>query len=227
MSHRSRIVLLTAVLVLVTGAAPKAVNWSNMITPATDGGPVLGNPKAEVTLVEYASYSEVGNLRYNLQADSVLRLAYVPSGRVSIEVRQVPRNPVDATAAMLVMCGPRDKFFLNHAAMLRSQPRWTEAMTKASPSQRQRWTVPDLGTRNRAIASDLKLYDVMASRGYDRQSLERCLNDKAMATRIEAQRLAAIELGVTRTPAFAINGNLLEGVHDWATLRPKLDESLK
>jgi protein-disulfide isomerase len=66
----------------------------------------------------------------------------------------------------------------------------------------------------------------MATRGYDRQSVERCLTDKAVAARITAQSDASKAAGVTRTPSFSLRGNLLKDTHDWATLRPQLDESL-
>jgi len=101
-----------------------------------------------------------------------------------------------------------------------------ELVPHATAAQRQRWNHPDLAARNRAIAADLKLYDVMMSRGYDRQTLDRCLSDSALAARLKAASSAAIAAGVTRTPGFSIGGKLLRNTHDWATLRPQLDESL-
>ena len=66
----------------------------------------------------------------------------------------------------------------------------------------------------------------MATRGYDRQTVERCLTDKAVADRIIAQSNAARASGVTKTPSFALGLDLLKNTHDWASLRPQLDESL-
>lgn len=219
--------VLAAAMMLAVAAAPKTVAWSNTVTLGADGSHIIGNPEARVRLVEYVSYTCQHCVRYNLQSEGVLRLAYIPSGKLSIEVRQFPLGPVDVAAAMLATCGPKEKFFLNHNALLRSQDRWMGQMTHASAIQQQRWNHSDLGTRNRAIAADLKLYDVMATRGYDRQSLERCLTDKQAAAEIEAQRKSAETSGVVATPSFSINGNLLNDTHDWAALRPQLDESLK
>ncbi|MEQ1641636.1 MAG: thioredoxin domain-containing protein, partial [Novosphingobium sp.] len=121
----------------------------------------------------------------------------------------------------------KDKFVLNHSAMLRSQSAWTAPIANSTSSQRQRWTTGEFATRNRAIASDLKLYEAMGTRGYDRTTLDRCLGDKVMAQRLVSQTKAGVEAGVTKTPSFAISGKLLDNTDTWAELRPQLDESLK
>ncbi|HOB14056.1 MAG TPA: thioredoxin domain-containing protein [Novosphingobium sp.] len=221
------IAALGSALPLAVAAAPKTVAWSNTVTLGANGSHMLGNPEAGTRLVEYNSYTCPHCARYNLQSEGVLRLAYIPSGKISVEVRQFPLNPIDVAAAMLAACGPKEKFFLNHTALLRSQEKWAAPISYATGAQQARWKHPDLGTRNRAIASDLHLYDVMETRGYDRQTLERCLTDKTEAARIEAQRAAAEADGVVGTPSFSINGKLLLDTNDWASLRPQLDESLR
>ncbi len=212
--------------VLAAGAMAQS-NWSRAMLRTPEGTNVLGNPQAKVRLTKYVSYTCTDCARFQVEADAVLQLAYVPSGRLAIEVHHVIASPIDLTAAMLANCGPKEKFFLNHSALLFGQARWLKPLTGATTTQRRRWEQPDLGARNRAIAADFKLYDLMGTRGYDRQSVERCLTDRAMAARIEAQDAAAKAAGVTATPGFAINGKLLLNTHDWASLRPQLDESLK
>ncbi len=214
------------VAMLLVAAAPPG-GWSRTIALNTDGSHLIGNPDAPVRLTEYASYTCRDCAAYNLQSEGVLGLAYVPSGRISIEVRLLTEAPVDLAVAMLASCGDPARFQLNHNALLRSQAKWMALLPHATGAQRQRWSHPDLGTRNRAIAADLGLYDIMTSRGYDRQTLERCLADEALAKRLKATSAAAIAAGVTKSPGFSINGNLLSNTHDWASLRPQLDESLK
>ena len=198
-----------------------------MIAWTSEGGHLIGNPQAPVRLIEYASYTCRECSAYNLQSEGVLGLAYLPSGRVAVEVRLLAETPIDLATAMLASCGDPARFPLNHNALLRSQTRWMELLPHATSAQRQRWTDPDLGTRNRAIAADLKLYEIMVGRGYDRQTLERCLTDEAMASRLRTASSKAILAGVSQSPGFSINGKLLDRTHDWASLRPQLDESLK
>lgn len=221
-----RLTALIGAALLAIGAAPPG-GWYRSVAITPEGGYRIGNPSAEVRLVEYVSYTCHDCARYNIQSEGVLGLAYVPSGRVSIEVRLMTETPIDLTAAMLASCGDSARFFLNHNAILRSQSTWLARMDHASAIQRARWNHPDLGTRNRAIAADLKLYDVMLGRGYDRQSLERCLNDTALARRLATTSRLSSEAGISKTPSFSINGKMLGHVHDWADLRAQLDESLK
>ena len=221
-----RLAAATLAAVLLGAAAPPA-GWTHAVSWTSQNGHLIGNPQAPVRLVEYTSYTCRECATYNLQSEGVLGLAYLPSGRIAIEVRLLTETPVDLAAAMLASCGDPARFPLNHNALLRSQAKWMELLPHATAMQRQRWNHPDLGTRNRAIAADLKLYEVMGSRGYDRQTLERCLADQTMARQLKAASSAAVAAGVTQSPGFSINGKLLDGTHDWASLRPQLDESLK
>lgn len=226
MNRAFKTAALSAAALICVAAAPKTVGWSSTVTLTEQGRYLLGNPKAKVQLTEYVSYTCAECARFQMQSEGVLLLAYLPSGRLGIEVRPVIESPIDLTVAMLAQCGPKEKFFRNHNALLRSQANWIKPLAHASSVQRGRWAGPDLGARGRAIAADFGLYAVMATRGYDRQSVERCLTDKTVADRITAQSNAARAAGVTKTPSFSIGANLLKGAHDWASLRPQLDESL-
>lgn len=226
MNRAIKIAALAGAALLGVAAAPKTVGWSSTVSLTAEGQYLLGNPKAAVRLTEYVSYTCKDCARFQMQSDGVLLLAYLPSGRLNMVVSPVIENPIDLTAAMLANCGPKEKFFMNHNALMRSQVNWIKPLAHASSAQRSRWAGPDLGARGRAIAADFGLYAVMATRGYDRQTVERCLTDKAVADRITAQSNAARASGVTKTPSFSLGGDLLKNTHDWASLRPQLDESL-
>jgi protein-disulfide isomerase len=213
--------LLAAAALLTTGAA--SGGWNQTVAETASGTHVLGNPAAKVKLTTFVSYTCPHCAQFETEAEAPLRLSYVAPGKLSIEVRHVVRDPVDLTAAMLTNCGAKEKFFLNHAAFMRGQSRWIAPMGAASAAQQQRWRNPDIGQRNRAIASDFGFYAIMASRGYDRTSVDKCLTDKAMEARLMKQSQEAVALGVRSTPGFAINGTVLVGTNEWALLRPQLD----
>lgn len=226
MNHPLRLAALAGAALLLSAAAPRTVGWNRTVTLTAAGSHVLGNPEARLRLTQFVSYTCPHCAQFEIEADAPLRLGYISSGRVSVEVRNYLRDPVDLTVAMLTNCGAKDKFFLNHAAFMRGQKVWIARMTNSTGAQRKRWTSGDLGARNRAIASDFRFYEIMASRGYDRPSTDRCLNDAATAQRLADQTAAANQLGVESTPSFAIDGNLLIATHDWPTLRPQLDARL-
>lgn len=223
----ARLALVVAGALSTIAAAPRTVGWNMAVERTAEGGHLLGNPAAKVRLVEYVRYSSPESLRFEREAEGQLRLEYIATGNVSLELRPLLVEPVDLTLAMLAACGPKERFFLNHAALIRSQDRWRALLDRATASQRWRWTRADLGARNRALASDLGLYAVMEVRGYDRLSLDRCLADASAAARITALAQTAPVGGARKVPIFSINGKLLENVTDWAALRPMLDESLK
>ncbi len=214
---------LAGAALLLSAAAPKTVGWNYAVALTPAGSHVLGNPAAKVKLVQYVSYTCPHCAEFEVQADGPLRLGYIATGKVSSELRHFLRDPVDLTAALLSNCGPKDKFFLNHAALMRSQKAWIGKLASSSPTQRARWTSGSLSARSRAVATDLRFYEIMASRGYDRPAVDRCLADAAMAQRLAKQTEEGSTLGITGTPAFTLDGALLIGTHEWALLRPQLD----
>jgi protein-disulfide isomerase len=218
-----RLAALAGAALLLSAAAPKTIGWNYTVTRTAAGSNVLGNPAARVKLTEFVSYTCPHCAEFEMQADGPLRLGYVATGKVSVEVRHYLRDPIDLTAALLTNCGPKEKFFLNHAAFMRSQKVWMGRMTDSTKTQQDRWSSGTLSARTRAVAADFKFYEIMASRGYDRPSVDRCLGDAAMAQRLAKQTEDGERLGIHATPSFAIDGMLLIATHDWAFLRPQLD----
>lgn len=225
MKRSTKLVAVTAIAALSMAAGP-ATNWNLTVAVTPAGSHVLGNPAAKVKLTEYVSYTCPHCAAFDRESEAALRLVYVRAGKVSVEVRHMLRDPIDLTVAMLTNCGSKDKFFINHSMFMRAQANWISPMVSASESQRKRWITGDLATRNRAIASDFHLYEMMATRGYDRVTLDRCLADKVMAEKLAQQAKAAGDLGVTSTPSFTLNGNLLAGTYTWQVLQPQIDAAL-
>jgi len=222
----ARIAILAAVAVLGVGA--RQLNWDAVVVVTPEGGHRIGNPDAKVKLIEFVSYTCSHCAHFEIEAQGPMQLAWVTPGLVSIEVRHLIRDPVDLTAAVLTNCGAKEKFPLNHSAMLRSQDKWMSTLQMSSKATTLRWRTGTMGERFRAIAGDLDFYEVMATRGYDRMELDKCLNDAALSERLAGQsRKGADAYAVKGTPNFVVNGTLLPDVHDWTTLRPEIAARLK
>lgn len=215
---------LAGAMVLSTGFA---TNWAVTVTE-TPAGHLIGNPDAEIKLAEYVSYTCSHCAEFARSGDPVLKLVYVRSGKVSVEIRHMLRDPIDLTAAMLTHCGAPDKFAQNHSIFMLKQNEWFPIAVNSTPAQQQRWSVPDRAAARRAIASDLDFYEIMETRGYQRSEVDRCLADSAKETElIQASRAGSERLGIRGTPSFAINDRLLDGVHRWQELQIALDERTK
>jgi protein-disulfide isomerase len=216
---RPALALAAAALTLAAGPAS---NWNATVTRTPAQSHVVGNPAAKVKLTKWISYTCPACARFEVESDAALKLQYIRSGKVSVEVRHFVRDPVDLTVALLTNCGTKDRFQLNHAAFIRSQTVWLSNMARSTPAQQARWSNGDLPSRSRAIASDLRFYQIMATRGYDRIAVDRCLADTAMAKRLSDGTEAGTKLGIDHTPSFSIDGQLLLGTSGWSILEPQL-----
>ena len=69
-------------------------NWGAKVTE-TDGGHLIGKPQAEGKLVEYMSYTCSHCATFARSGDGAIKMLYVPTGKVSYEIRHLIRDPVD------------------------------------------------------------------------------------------------------------------------------------
>ncbi len=207
--------------ILSLAAAP-AQNWNTVVARTPWPSHLFGNPAAKVKLVEYVSYTCPHCSEFQIESEAPLRMGYIRSGKLSLEVRPLLRDPVDATVALLAWCGPKDKFPINHSMFLRSQSKWIVPMVTASPAQRQRWSTGSRLQRARAIAADFHFYEMMATRGYSRTMIDKCLADEGLADRMAKGTDAAVNSGVDHTPTFAIGDQILMGTNTWQLLEAQL-----
>lgn len=204
----------------------KKQNWLVTVA-ATDQGHRLGNPEAKTRLVEYMSYTCSHCADFAREGEGAIKIAYIPTGKVNFEIRHLLRDPVDLTAALLTHCGEAKKFMGNHSAIILKQDEWIAAARAATQAQRARWQFGSNTARRQAIASDLGLYDIMEGRGYSRVALDKCLADEAKANALADTSVRDAEaLGLSGTPSFLVNGELLDGVHAWKPLQTELDKRI-
>lgn len=212
-----------AAAVAIVAIAATRPNWNNTVNDTTDGWHRLGNPAAKVKLIEFVSYTCPHCSHFETEGGDAIKVAYVAPGTASLEVHHVVRDPVDLTAALLANCGPKEKFFLNHTAILRQQPKWLGRLQGLGEATTTRWRSGAMQDRFRAIAGDAGFHELMQSRGYTRQQVDACLADTAKAEAIVARSNASNQqYGIKSTPSFVINGETLEDVHDWEDLKPVL-----
>lgn len=220
-----------ALAAVLLAAAPLAMgatahNWLTTVT-ADGTGHRIGNPDAKVHLVEYVSYTCPHCAAFTKEAEGAIQLVYIQRGKATVEIRNLIRDPIDLTVAMLVDCPPLSRFPQNHTAFLAHQESWIGPLTTATDAQQARWRQPTAAGR-RAIASDFHLYDIMERRGYTRAEADHCLNDDALMKRIVDSSAADWKKpGIEGTPSFAINGVIMPGTHTWDSLRPQLQEFVK
>lgn len=208
-------------------AATPAPRWSSTITASSIGAYTVGNPAAKIKLVEYFSYTCHVCGDFAKAAAVPLKTLYVDKGLVLFEYRNLVRDPIDMTAALLARCGGTKGFAGNHAAIFAGQPALLDKVTKASDAQKTSWFEGTTGQRARKIAADTGLTALMTARGYTAAQQNACLdNEVAQAELTGMTNIGRNADRVGGTPAFFLNGRRLE-VTAWAAVKSQLDLALK
>ena len=203
-------------------ATRPAADWGATVAVTPAGTHVIGNPAAQVKITEFLSYTCSHCADFHKESEGPLRISYVPAGKVAVEVQHLIRDPVDLSAAMLASCAGPAKFYRVHNAILQKQTTWIGLMGKASSVQKQRWSTGPVPQRLQAIANDFGFYKIMESAGFNQIASNRCLADEATAKRLLDQTDAALKAGVSGTPSFMLNGQLLGDTHDWKALEAEI-----
>lgn len=202
-------------------ASNAASNWANQIVVTADGSHMFGNPKADMQLTEFVSYTCPHCAHFTREADPALRLTLVPKGQIAVTVTTLLRNPIDLTISMLTTCGDPKRFFQRHNAFLTGQDAWMGKLEKMSEEQQKRWYQGALPERMKAIASDFDFYSRVAAWGMTRTQADACFANEAVFDTIKQQQATVAKNGVNSTPSFILNGKLLDA-HDWAGLSKEI-----
>lgn len=201
-------------------------NWQAAVQP-TERGHLIGNPRADVKLVEFVSYTCGHCASFAAEGEPALDLALLMPGEMTLEVRPVIRNPLDLTVSMLVACGDTSRFKDRHRTFMFSQAQWLGKAREAPQSQQAIWARADSNARLN-MARSLDLDDMLTKRGQSIAEINACLmDDKTANALIANSRADSAEFAVPGTPSFALDGVLLEGVHSWGPLYEVLSARFK
>lgn len=229
--RRAAIGALAAGALTLIGAAapakPAAPRWSASVATTDIGSFSIGNPKAKVRLIEYFSYTCSHCADFARLGSVPLKTLYVDKGLVVFEYRNLVRDPVDMTAALLARCGGGKAFAGNHQAIFAAQKLWLGKVQKAGEAEMKSWYQGDLGARAKKIAAFTGLGALMRARGYTAAQLDRCMNDGVAQAELEGMTNIAFNADrVKGTPTFFINGREA-GANTWPALKTPLDAALK
>lgn len=193
-------------------AAPAGTSWVETAAETPEGGFRIGNPEAPLKLVEYASHT--CHVCADFSKTAAARMdEYVATGVVSYEIRNLVRDPVDLTIAVLARCsGPGAFHPLANQAWQNFDPLMATVQGNAAALD-QATRAPE-GQRFQAIAQASGLLEFFAQRGISNDQATQCLADTEKANQIaERSDTQGRELNVTGTPTFFLNGARVEGTN--------------
>lgn len=199
----------------LSGAAP-ARDWTTVATTTPSGAVLIGNPRARVKLVEYASYTCPHCAHFAVESGPVLKDRMIRSGSTSLEFRHVVFNGLDLGAAVLARCAGPGRFAGTSAFIYATQGEWLPRGEQFQQVNGRRLALYPAAAQMRAIVDGSGLTGAMVARGLTPAAIDACFADTA-----EIDRITAMQGDVTSTPTFFLNGQRVP-LTGWAGLEPRL-----
>src|SRR5215475_6861258 len=172
------------------GPAPVAVASADKsaLLNVQPGDHVLGDPKAPVTLIEYASFTCPHCAHFATQILPVLKKKWIDSGKVKLIYRDFPLDQTAVKAAQLAECAGKDRYFAVVDMIFATQGTW-------------------------AAASDpiAELAKALRIAGMGDSEVKACLANDQVANAVIADYRGGETLGVNSTPTLFINGQQYRG----------------
>ncbi|HEY4030599.1 MAG TPA: DsbA family protein [Caulobacteraceae bacterium] len=164
----------------------------------------MGNPKAKVTVIEYASASCPHCARMNNEVIPQIKKAYIDTGKVRYVFREflTPPVPFAGTAFMMARCGGDKNYF----ALLDDVFHQQEAIFESG---------------------DLPggLLKIGAKYGLDKDKINACMSDEAVKG-LNDRVARADKDGVEGTPTFVIGDAKMVGEQSYEDLAAAIDKQL-
>ena len=186
----------------VSSASASGVIYEPLPTDHT-----FGNPKAKVTVIEYASPTCPVCANFMINLYPKLKSGYIDTGKIFYVYRTFLRGPDDAVAEKLARCMPKDKYMSFNDSLFRNQQRWDYEFGIPSPD-----------------GVHAALVQLAGEAGMSAADADRCI-----ASSTDEDAISKVgEDGVTKyavnaTPTFVVNG---QGEAGFENLFSRIDLAL-
>jgi protein-disulfide isomerase len=149
---------------------------------------VLGDPKAPITLIEYASFTCPHCAHFSVAILPEVKKKWVDTGKVKLIYRDFPLDQTALKAAQLAECAAKERYYGVVDMIFATQQNWA---TASDP-------IGEL-TKSLRIA------------GMGEAEVKACLANEAVANGVIADYRGGETLGVNSTPSLFINGEMFKG----------------
>jgi protein-disulfide isomerase len=174
------------------GAAPVPVaatsSDAKSLLAVQPGDHVMGDLKAPITMIEYASLTCPHCAHFNTTELPQIEEKWVKTGKVKLIYRDFPLDQIATKAAQLAECAGNDKYFAVIDMIFRGQGTW-------------------------AVAQDpiAELSKSLRIAGMGDNEVKACLANDAVATGVINDYRGGETLGVNSTPTIFVNGEQFKG----------------
>jgi protein-disulfide isomerase len=163
-----------------------------------------GNPKAKVTVIEYASLTCPHCARFENDVFPEIKKNYTDTGKIRFVFRDYPLDGLAMAGAVLARCAPEDRGKKMIEIMFKNQLEWVRAPQPLEP---------------------LKQYAALS--GLPAAEVDACLKNEALLKTIKDEQTKASTLyQVQSTPTFYVDDEKVEGEMTFESFAKILDKHL-
>ncbi len=152
---------------------------------------ILGDPKAPITLVEYASFTCPHCAHFATQILPKLKEKWIDTGKVKLVYRDFPLDEAALKASEVAECSGNDRYFALVDLIFSSQPKWA-------------------ATSDPKTAFD-DLVKLLRVAGISEGFVKDCLGNDKVSNTVLNRQLGGKKLGVDSTPTLFVNGQVFKG----------------
>ena len=199
-------VLLTALLMIV-GSLASATAQGQFIS--IDDDPVLGNPNAKVTIIEFADYQCPYCRQFWRDTLPRIKKAYVDAGNVRLVFRDFPQklHPEAMVAAIAADCAAdQGRYWEFHDKVFREQDRRGREVVRFKVADLKRW------------GADI---------GLDSAVFNECIDAERHNDEVSKDYADGAGVGINGTPVFFVNGRVLVGAQPFSNFQKVIEEELR
>lgn len=186
------------------GSTSDVVSPARFDWPESDGA-AMGDPQAPVTIVEYSDFQCPFCGRFHNETLPQIVDEYVRTGQVRFEYRNfafIGRESVEAANASL--CAAEQGAFWEYADYL----------------------FANQTGENVGAFTEGRLQQIAQAAGLAMDEFERCSSRNEMQDVVQTQYAQALELGVSSTPTFFVNGTEVRGAVPFADFQAAIEAAL-
>lgn len=165
---------------------PQSDDDSKLLTESKliqNGSPIMGNPSAEITIVEWGDYQCTFCYKFHQSTMSTIKQDFIETGKVKLVFKDFPLNGPDSVlAAEAAYCAQdQGKYWQYH-----------DELYKNWGGERTGWITRDsLDKFATTVSLDLKKFD-------------KCLDDHKYLERVNQMYEFGREIGIDATPSFLV-----------------------
>ncbi len=164
---------------------------------------IMGDPKAPVTLIEYASLACHHCADFHKKTLPKIKERFIDTGKVKLVFRDFPFDSAAFAAAMTARCAPPARYFQFVTVLFENQALWSH-----SPNARE------------ALARIAKLG------GMTQDDFDRCIDNKELFEGLRKRQLdAEQQYGIRSTPTFVLGNNKITGNQPFEIFEKALNDA--